>query len=111
MGIGQTGDLIWYRKKAVIWKTMKKRWVLDERKIRLKEWESRKKNGCWTNSRFDSKMKKMGIRRIEDLQIKEKNGCTTNRRLDWKNENQEKKMGVWRIVDLTGRGKTWVSDE
>ena len=56
-------------------------------------------------------MKKMGIRRIEDWQIKEKNGCTTNRRLDWKNENQEKKMGVWRIVDLTGRRKTWVSDE
>ena len=56
--------------------------VFNQWKIRLKEQESRKKDGCWTSSRFDSKMKKMGIRRIEDLQIKEKNGCTTNRRLD-----------------------------
>ena len=70
MGIGQTGDLIWYEKrcgdmkdfikkkmdirrtgvwtyeweiwfdrekKAMIWKIMKKKWILDKREIRLTE--------------------------------------------------------------------------
>ena len=81
-------DLIWYRKKGNDMKDYEKKWVLDEREI-------------W----FDIGKKQLYER------LWKKVGYETNGRLDWTNENQEKKMGVGRIVDLTQRWKRWVLGE